>query len=175
MKARAGEELARLQRIGWLFRGVNVAFREAIDTALRRSGLGMSFSQVSALSILDSHPGINGAQLARHNMVSPQAMTSVLRELTVQQLLEKREHPDSQRADSWHLTAKGQQALLRGRAAFAAVTRQMLGDLSAAQIAELEHLLNSCNHSLGSAQQRAPRQTRRAGGKGRQLSLKSVV
>jgi DNA-binding MarR family transcriptional regulator len=174
MKSDSGGELARLQRIGWLFRGVNVSFREAIESALQRSGVGLSFSQVSALSILDIHPGINGAQLARRNMVSPQALTSVLRELASQHLLERRAHPDSQRADSWHLTDKGQQALVRGRAAFAAVTRQMLGDLPAKQVAELERLLTICNAALDSGPQRAPRE-QPAGGKKRQLSLKSAV
>jgi DNA-binding MarR family transcriptional regulator len=142
------EEMLRLQRIGWLFRAVNVAFREGIDAALRRGGSGLGFGQVSTLSILDTHPGINGAQLARHNMVTPQAMTGVLRQLAAKKLIERREHPDSQRADSWHLTPKGQESLARGRAAFAEVTRQMLGNLKPAQVAELETLLAGCHAAL---------------------------
>ena len=137
-----------LQRIGWLFRGVNTGFRESIDAALRRSGVGLSFSQVSTLSILSVYPGINGAQLARHNMVSPQAMTSVLRQLTVKRLLEKRAHPDSDRADSWHLTEKGVRALARGRAAFAEVTSRMLSGLAPGEVVALERALQSCTRSL---------------------------
>jgi DNA-binding MarR family transcriptional regulator len=151
-------DAAHLQRIGWLFRGVNVGFREAIDTGLRQSRIGLSFGQVSALSILDTHPGINGAQLARHNMVTPQAMTSVLRQLTAKRLLDKRAHPDSQRADSWHLTEKGQRALQRGRAVFAEVTSRMLGGLSSRQVTELEWILGSCHTSLVGE---APLRTRR--------------
>jgi DNA-binding MarR family transcriptional regulator len=157
-------EMQRLQRIGWLFRAVNVAFREGIDAALRRGGSGLGFGQVSTLSILDTRPGINGAQLARHNMVTPQAMTGVLRQLAAKQLIERREHPDSQRADSWHLTAKGQEFLARGRAAFADVTRQMLGDLGSSQVDALEALLTSCNAALEGGSRRGP-PTRRAAGK----------
>lgn len=169
------EELQRLQRIGWLFRAVNVAFREAIDAALERDGIGLGFSQISTLSILDTYPGINGAQLARHNMVTPQAMTGVLRLLVQKRLIERREHPDSQRADSWHVTARGAQALTRGRAAFATVTRQMLGGMGAEQVASLEVLLASCGASLHPVGGR--RGAREVGARGRkpQLSAKSAV
>ena len=169
------EELQRLQRIGWLFRAVNVAFREAIDAALKRDGVGLNFSQVSTLSILDTYPGINGAQLARRNMVTPQAMTAVLRLLVQRKLIERRENPDNQRADSWHVTARGGQALARGRSSFAAVTRQMLGGLASEQVATLEGLLASCGASLDSS---SPRRGVREGsirGKRAQLSLKSAV
>ena len=169
------EELQRLQRVGWLFRAVNLAFREAIDAALKRDGVGLNFSQVSTLSILDTYPGINGAQLARRNMVTPQAMTAVLRLLVQKKLIERREHPDNQRADSWHLTARGEPALARGRAAFGSVTRQMLGELPQDQVVLLEQLLSSCSASLDSASQRrngraSPQRVGKA-----QLSHKSMV
>jgi DNA-binding MarR family transcriptional regulator len=169
------EELQRLQRIGWLFRAVNLTFREAIDAALKRDGVGLGFGHVSTLSILDTYPGINGAQLARRNMVSPQAMTSVLRFLAQKKLIERREHPDSQRADSWHVTARGEQALARGRASFAAVTRQMLGDLPQDQVLLLESLLSSCSTSLDSASRRRGVRESPLRGKKAQLSLKSAV
>jgi DNA-binding MarR family transcriptional regulator len=170
------EDLQRLQRIGWLFRAVNVAFREAIDAALKRDGVGLGFSQVSTLSILDTYPGINGAQLARHNMVSPQAMTAVLRLLVHKKLIERREHPDNQRADSWHVTARGEQVLGRGRASFASVTRQMLGDMASDQVDALEGLLASCGASLEDT--KSHRRGVRAGaprGRKAQLTPKSLV
>lgn len=169
------EELQRLQRIGWLFRAVNLAFREAIDAALKRDGVGLGFSQVSTLSILDTYPGINGAQLARRNMVTPQAMTAVLRFLAQKKLIERRENPDNQRADSWHVTARGEQALARGRASFASVTSRMLGDLPQEQVVALEGLLTSCSASLAS---KGPHRNGREvplRGRKAQLSLKSMV
>jgi DNA-binding MarR family transcriptional regulator len=169
------EDLQRLQRIGWLFRAVNVAFREAIDAALRKDAVGLGFSHVSTLSILDTYPGINGAQLARRNMVTPQAMTAVLRLLVQKKLIERREHPDNQRADSWHLTTRGEQALARGRASFASVTRQMLGELPQEQVIALESLLSSCSASLESTSQRRGARQGPPRGKKTQLSLKSMV
>jgi DNA-binding MarR family transcriptional regulator len=142
------EDIAVLQRIGWLFREINVHFREGIDEALRKRRVGLTFSQVSALSILSANPGINGAQLARRNMVSPQAMTNVLRLLSSRGLLVKRAHPDSLRADSWHLTAKGEEALQRGRAAFAEITARMLAPLGNADVGKLEGYLQACAGAL---------------------------
>jgi DNA-binding MarR family transcriptional regulator len=145
----ANDDMASLQRIGWLFREINVHFRDGIEEALRRQKVGLTFSQVSTLSILSSFPGINGAQLARRNMVTPQAMTGALRQLTARGLLEKRAHPESQRADSWHLTEKGEKALQRGRAVFAEVTTRMLKELGKADVARLEGYLRACARSLG--------------------------
>jgi DNA-binding MarR family transcriptional regulator len=141
-------DIAVLQRVGWLFREVNVRFREEIEAALRKQRVGLTFSQVSTLSILSSNAGINGAQLARRNMVTPQAMTAVLRQLSTKGLLLRCEHPDSLRAGSWHVTAKGEKALQRGRAAFAEVTERMLAALANSDIGRLEELLKSCASSL---------------------------
>ena len=141
-------DLAGLQRIGWLFREINVHFREQIDAALRRHKVGLNFGQVSALSILSAGPGMNGAQLARRNMVTPQAMTGILRQLSEDKLVERRDHPESQRADSWHVTARGEKVLARGRQAFAEVTSRMLGTLSQGDVAKLETYLRECAGSL---------------------------
>jgi len=147
--------MAALQRIGWLFREINVHFREDIETALRARKVGLNFGQVSALSILGSQPGLNGAQLARRNMVTPQAMTGILRQLTARGLVERRLHPESLRADSWHVTERGEKLLLRGREAFAEVTARMLEGLGAADAGRLESYLRACADALSAV--RAPR------------------
>jgi DNA-binding MarR family transcriptional regulator len=143
-----GRSLEVLQHIGWLFREVNVSFREGIDNALAARKVGLTFGQISTLSILDTRPGINGAQLARHNLVSPQAMTAVLRQLATDKLIDRRAHPESLRADSWYLTPLGIKSLERGRAAFAEVTERMLGALSMKEVAQLEALLSGCSQAL---------------------------
>lgn len=137
-----------LQRFGWLFREVNVGFRECIDSALKRNRVGLTFGQVSTLSILSIQPGLNGAQLARRNMVTPQAMTGMLRQLVSRGFVERRDHPESQRADSWHVTAKGEKQLARGRAAFAEATEKMLSALSPQEITTLQAYLQRCSRAF---------------------------
>jgi DNA-binding MarR family transcriptional regulator len=137
-----------LQRFGWLFREVNVGFREGIDAALKRGRVSLTFGQVSTLSVLSIQPGLNGAQLARRNMVTPQAMTGMLRQLAAKGLVERRDHPESERADSWHVTAKGEKQLARGRAAFAEATEKMLSALSPQEIATLQGYLQRCVRAM---------------------------
>jgi DNA-binding MarR family transcriptional regulator len=137
-----------LQRFGWLFREVNVGFRECIDAALKRNRVSLTFGQVSTLSILSIQPGLNGAQLARRNMVTPQAMTGVLRQLATRGLVERRDHPESLRADSWHVTARGEKQLSRGRMAFAEATEKMLSALSPQEISTLQEYLQRCSRAF---------------------------
>ena len=137
-----------LQRVGLLFRSVNVNFREAIDAALRERGVDLSFPQVSALSILEANPGVNGAQIARLAMVTPQAMTSVLKTLVAGRLVERSPHPDSLRADSWAITARGRKVLADARVALEEVTSRMLSGLGAWEVADLERFLRACAGAL---------------------------
>lgn len=149
-----------LQDIGLLFRTVNFNFREQVDRALRDGGVGLGFGQVSALGILRERPGINGAELARHGMVSPQAMNAVLRELMRERYLERRDHPGSLRADAWHLTTKGEQMLARAGAIFGGVMSRMLSALSPREQQQFGRYLRLCAVSLEEAP--APRQRAKA-------------
>lgn len=139
-----------LRTIGLLFRSLNFNFRQEMDKALRKGGMGLSFGEISPMLVLELHPGINGAQLARHGMVSAQAMNSVLRKLVVKKYVERRPHPESLRADSWHLTAKGSALIERARSVFEVATSRMLSGLSAGEARNLEKYLRSCAAALDS-------------------------
>src|SRR5690606_24442236 len=115
-----------LRNIGLLFRSINFSFREHVDAALRKGGVGVSFREISPMLTLMLHPGINGAQLARHSMVSAQAMNSVLRKLVAKKYVERRPHPESLRADSWYLTNKGMAVIEKARKIFESATSRML-------------------------------------------------
>jgi DNA-binding MarR family transcriptional regulator len=138
-----------LEVIGLLFRSVNVNFRQAIDKGLRDLDIGVTFGEISPMSILRFRPGINGAQLARHSLVSPQAMNGILRQLVEKKYIERRAHPDNLRADSWYLTDKGARLLDRARSVFDEVTLRMVSGLNLQQVRSLEGYLRSCATSLG--------------------------
>jgi DNA-binding MarR family transcriptional regulator len=137
-----------LRTIGLLFRKINFNFRQEIDNALREGGVGVSFGEISPMLSLRLHPGSNGAQLARHSMVSAQAMNSVLQKLVTKKYIERRPHPDSLRADSWYLTEKGMALLERAKDIFETVTTRMLSGLDAREVKHLEKYLHSCAASL---------------------------
>ena len=139
-----------LRNIGLLFRSINFNFRQEMDKALRKGGMGVSFGEISPMLVLLLHPGINGAQLARHSMVSAQAMNPVLRKLVSKKYIQRRPHPDSLRADSWYLTDKGSGLLDRAKKIFEAATSRMLSGLDAREVKNLEKYLRICATSLES-------------------------
>lgn len=146
-----------LRNIGLLFRAINFNFRQEMDKALRQGGVGASFGEISPMLSLQLYPGSNGAQLARHSMVSAQAMNSVLVKLAEKKYIERRPHPASLRADSWYLTDKGAKLLDRAKRIFEASTSRMLSGLNVQEVKNLEKYLRSCAASLEGAAQRAVR------------------
>jgi DNA-binding MarR family transcriptional regulator len=147
-------DLDTLQDVGLLFRTINFSFREQVDAALAEAGVGLNFSESSALSILDLRPGSSGADVARHAMVSPQAMNGVLGRLATRKLVERRAHPSSLRADAWHVTAKGRSVLLRAREVFGDVMSRMLAPLAPADVQRLTKYLRACAGALEAASTR---------------------
>jgi DNA-binding MarR family transcriptional regulator len=167
--------LQLLQNVGLLFRTVNLNFREQVDRALRDGGVELGFGHVSALGILEHSPGSNGAEVARHGMVSAQAMNAVLRGLADDRYVERRDHPGSLRADAWFLTDKGARLLLRARGIFGAVMTRMLSALTPPEQREFERFLRLCAASLEQppakgAAVSAGRRERSAGGPRRRSS-----
>jgi DNA-binding MarR family transcriptional regulator len=140
-----------LQDVGLLFRTVNFNFREQVDRALRDGGVALGFGQISALGILRERPGLNGAELARHGMVSAQAMNAVLRELARERYVERRDHPGSLRADAWYLSQRGSDILERARDIFGAVMSRMLSSLSSREQEQFERCLRACAAALEEA------------------------
>lgn len=137
-----------LRSIGLLLRGINFDFRQTVDAALREAGMQATFGEISPMMSLSLEPGLNGAQLARQGMVSAQAMNTVLKELARRSYLERRPHPRSLRADSWHLTKDGMRLLEKVRAVLEKVTATMLAGFSAREIRELEDSLQRCVNNL---------------------------
>jgi DNA-binding MarR family transcriptional regulator len=137
-----------LRDIGLLFRSINFTFRQEMDKALRKAKVGASFGEVSPMLTLLLHPGSSGAELARRGMVSAQAMNAVLTSLVEKKYVERRAHPQSLRADSWHLTGKGSAVLEKATPVFEATTSRMLAGLSTQEVRNLEKYLRSCSAAL---------------------------
>jgi DNA-binding MarR family transcriptional regulator len=137
-----------MRSIGLLLRGINFDFRQTVDAALRDAGVGATFGEISPMMSLKLEPGLNGAQLARHSMVSAQAMNAVLKDLTRKNYLERRPHPQSLRADSWHLTQDGMRLLDRVREVLQRVTAAMLAGFSVREVRDLESSLQRCANNL---------------------------
>jgi DNA-binding MarR family transcriptional regulator len=143
--------------VGYQFKRLGAALRQQLDCALRRQGVGLSLAHMAALFALADEPGATGAMLARHEMITAQAMNTVLRRLERDGYIGRKPQPNNRRADCWQVTAAGVRQLARGRAAGAPVFRRMLAPLTAREQAELQRLLARCVAAVeGGGRERPP-------------------
>jgi len=77
-------------RIGYLLVQAHHAFANAMEAALRSSGL--SRAQFGTLSVVVRQPGLSAADLARAVMVTPQAINLLITSLERNGLVERRPH-----------------------------------------------------------------------------------
>jgi DNA-binding MarR family transcriptional regulator len=130
--------------------------------------MGLTVPQYSALLVIAETPGISGAELARQCLVTPQTMTTVLGNLTVKGLIERRTVPGQGRAMETTITRSGKTLLARADKKVEEVESQLAGQLTKADQASLRKLLEKCRAAFadgkGSFAQEAPaaRPTRKA-------------
>ena len=134
---------------GLLLKSLQHTLRQRFDEALRKQGVELSFAQFSALFNLHCDPGVTGAQLARHAMVSAQTMNSALHALELDGYIERRPHPLSRRADSWSLTDAGLAELEGARQVATEIFARMLGGFSSHELAAFEDYLRRSIQALG--------------------------
>jgi DNA-binding MarR family transcriptional regulator len=137
------------QIIGLLFRSLHFNLQREIELSFRSSGLNLSFGQIAPMIDLSFNPGCNGAQLARQGMVSAQSMNSILRRLETEGFVERRPHPESLRADSWHLSEQGATTVERASTTLDSVFAKMLSSLNETEIQSFQQYLRRSNESLG--------------------------
>ena len=144
--------------VGYQFKRLGAALRQQLDDMLRRQGVGLSMAHVAALFALEDEPGATGATLARHAMITAQAMNTVLRRLERDGCIGRKPQPHNRRADCWHVTPAGERQLARARAAGKPVFQRMLASLTRKEKAELQRLLARCVAALeGGGREGPPR------------------
>jgi len=82
-------------RLLYLVKQLELAIRAQLDVALREHRV--TVTQYTALTVLEQHPGMTAAELARHSFVSAQAMEGVVRALLDAGLVERHADPSHAR------------------------------------------------------------------------------
>src|SRR6185437_939815 len=113
----------------YLVKQVELAVRSHLDDLLRPAGL--TALQYTALTVLERHPDLSSAQLARNSFVTAQSMADMVTALEERGLIVA-------------LTAAGRKLLDRYRGEVDALEAQMLAGLTKAQITRLRRNLNAC-------------------------------
>jgi DNA-binding MarR family transcriptional regulator len=125
---------------------LELAVRSHLDDIFRP--IGMSALQYTALTVLERHPNLSSAQLARNSFVTAQSMADLITTLQELGLIERHRDPDDRRRLVLALTADGRKLLNRYRGKVAALEERMLSGLTARQVAEFRKSLLACRAAL---------------------------
>ena len=136
-------------RLSYLIGRLDRVLRRRLSAAVEPAGL--TLPAYTALSVLRVENGLSNAQLARRSLVTPQSMIEAIAQLVDQGYVRRRADPGHGRIIRTELTAAGRRALERCDRAVDLVEQEMLGDLDAAEIADLRAALLDCGRALSAA------------------------
>ena len=130
----------------YLMKQVELAVRAELDDLTRPAGL--TALQYTALTVLERHPDLTAAHLARHSFVTGQSMADMVAALLDAGLIERHRDPADRRRLVIALTRSGRRVLDRLRPQVAALESRMLAPLTRAQAEELRRSLLLCREAL---------------------------
>lgn len=130
----------------YLIKQVELAVRQRLDEVATAQDL--TAVQYTALTVLERHPGMTSAELARNSFVRAQTMAEMVTYLVDLGLVERERDPANRRQYLLSLTRKGQTVVDRLRAPVAAIEKEMVEDLERAEVAALRSYLMRCRRSL---------------------------
>ena len=132
----------------YLVKQVELAVRSHLDNLLRPAGL--TALQYTALTVLERHPDMSAAQLARNSFVTAQSMADMITALEGRGLIERHRDQADRRRLVVALTTAGRELLDDYRDQVAALEKRMLAGLGSGEIAKLRHSLHACHANLAS-------------------------
>lgn len=135
------------ERLGLDVKRAEQTLMAAKHAAVRTAGL--TVPQYAALMVLSDNPGISAAALARQCLVTPQAMTVVLRNLVEHGLIERTPHPWHRQMLETNLTPAGREALEVADAAAVVIERRIAGAFTAEERDTLRTLLARFTTAIG--------------------------
>ncbi len=125
-----------------------------LDHALTRrmldvlAPLGLTVSQYTALSFLDSQEQISNAQLAERTLISPQSANEMVKQMNEKGWIERAPDPFHGRVVRLSTTVAGKALLHTAHAAVASLEMEMLTGISAAQRKKIHGNLRQVLHTL---------------------------
>lgn len=130
----------------YVIKQVELAVRARLDEILRPAGL--TALQYTALTVLERHPDLTSAQLARNSFVTAQTMADMVVILCERGLIDRHRDRADRRRLVLALTAQGRKLLKAYRGAVADLEAEMLAPLTQRQAAQLRTSLSACRAVL---------------------------
>jgi DNA-binding MarR family transcriptional regulator len=130
----------------YVLKQVELAVRSRLDDLFRP--IGLTALQYTALTVLERHPDLSSAQLARNSFVTAQSMADMVTALEDRGLIESRRDASDRRRLVLAVTADGRRLLRRYRGKVSALEAEMLSGLTEPQAVELRRSLIACRTAL---------------------------
>ncbi|MEV5719121.1 MarR family winged helix-turn-helix transcriptional regulator [Amycolatopsis mediterranei] len=145
-RAGAVDPVATPSTLLYLVKQVELSVRAGLDALVRPADI--TTLQYTALTVLERHPDLTAARLARHSFVTDQSMADMVTTLLNRGLIERHRDPADRRRLVIALTPAGQRLLDELRPQVAALQDRMLSLLSDGQAGELQRSLELCRRAL---------------------------
>jgi DNA-binding MarR family transcriptional regulator len=138
-RARASRQPPRLS---YLVKQLELAVRAEMDAHARDHGL--TTLQYTALTVLQRHPGMSGADLSRRSFVSPQAGNEIVAHLERKRLIERTPDGQNRRILRMRLTTEGERVVGACEGWMDDIEKVMLAGLAQADIRAMRRILGTC-------------------------------
>jgi DNA-binding MarR family transcriptional regulator len=132
---------------------VETAVRSELDDITRP--VGLTALQYTALTVLEQHPDLTVARLARHSFTRAQSAADMVAALLNRGLVERHRDPADRRRLVMALTPDGQRLLDQLRPRVAEIEGRMLAPLSPEDARELRSSLELCREALSASSEAA--------------------
>jgi DNA-binding MarR family transcriptional regulator len=143
---RAAPEAGAPPSLLYLMKQVELAVRARLDELVRPAGL--TALQYTALTVLERHPNLTSAHLARNSFVTAQSMADMVASLRSRDLIDRHQDPADRRRLVLSLTDAGRALLEDYRQPVADLETEMLSGLSVDEATTLREAMLSCREAL---------------------------
>lgn len=133
-------------RILYQVKQVELAVRGRLDAVVRPHGI--TVTQYTALTVLEQHPGMSSAQLARHSFVTAQAMDGIVRALGDAGFIERVRDPRNRRRMTISLSPAGTDLLAACRGDVDRIEDEAFAALSTGERGRLSRWLQDARRAL---------------------------
>ena len=130
----------------YLIKQVELAVRQALDDVVATADL--TTLQYTALTVLERHPGMTSAELARNSFVRAQTMAEMVTYLLGRGLVTRERDPGNRKQYLLALSREGHQVLDELYDDVADIEARMLEGFDVGQTEILRTYLSRCRHSL---------------------------
>lgn len=137
---------AQAARITYLVKQLERAIRSEMDR--QAAEVGLTALQYTALTVLQRHPGMSGAQLARRSFVTAQAGSEMIANLERKGLVTRTPDPRNRRILRVSLSPDGERVVDECSQWMDRIEKQMLADLTPRQADVFRKHLEGCIRAL---------------------------